>query len=362
MIRRLLFILCGVVLLVASGVWVYRTQRKATAAGQPGSVAFPVGLAEDNKGNLYVAARKQNRILRISTDREVNVFAGNGNRAFSGDGGPATQASLSLPMGVAVNSTGDLLIADTGNNRIRRVEAKDNTITTAAGNGSLWHGRSKLATATTLYEPVSVAVDGDDNIYTGSSGGSPVMRLDAITQEITKVMGADLPGDPLASSPASGPFWVTAAEHGALFVADPTRNSVAEITGPGNLRTIAGGPVCGFSGDGGPASGALLCFPESVAVSGNRLFIADTANNRIRSLDLHSGVVTTVAGNGQAGYTGDGGPAVQASLNGPMGILANKKGDLFIADTGNDCIRHLDAETGVITTWVTARELEIAVH
>jgi sugar lactone lactonase YvrE len=97
-------------------------------------------------------------------------------------------------------------------------------------------------------------------------------------------------------------------------------------------------------------------------VTGNRLFIADTANNRIRSLDLHSGVVTTVAGNGQAGYTGDGGPAVQASLNGPMGILANKKGDLFIADTGNDCIRHLDAETGVITTWVTARELEIAVH
>ena len=80
MIRRLLFIFCGVVLLVASGVWVYRTQRKATAAGQPGSVAFPVGLAEDNKGNLYVAARKQNRILKISTDREVNVFAGNGNR------------------------------------------------------------------------------------------------------------------------------------------------------------------------------------------------------------------------------------------------------------------------------------------
>jgi sugar lactone lactonase YvrE len=359
MSRRLLFILGGVFLLVAAGMWIYRMQQKATPAEQPhpGSIAFPVGLAEDGKGNLYVAARKQNRILKISADREVTVFAGNGNRAFSGDGGSATQAGLSLPMGVAVNNAGDLLIADTGNNRIRRVEAKNNTITTVAGNGSLWHGRSKLATAMSLYEPVSVAVDGDDNIYTGSSGGSPVMRLDALTQELTKVMGADLPGDPLASSPASGPFWISAGEHGALFVADPTRNSVAEITGPGNFRTIAGGPVCGFAGDGGPGSAALLCFPESVAVSGNKLFIADTANNRIRSLDLHSGVVTTVAGNGQAGYTGDGGPAPQASLNGPMGVLADRKGDLFIADTGNDCIRHLDAKTGVITTWATARDL-----
>ncbi len=208
MSRRLLFILGGVILLVAAGVWVYRMERKADCWGQPhpGSVAFPVGLAEDGKGNLYVAARKQNRILKISADREVTVYAGNGNRAFTGDGGPATQAGLSLPMGVAVDSSGNLFIADTGNNRIRRVEAKDNTITTVAGSGSLWGGRGKLATTTSLYEPVSVAVDGDDNVYTGSSGGSPVMRLDAITQGITKVMGADLPGDPLASSPASGPL------------------------------------------------------------------------------------------------------------------------------------------------------------
>ncbi len=99
-----------------------------------------------------------------------------------------------------------------------------------------------------------------------------------------------------------------------------------------------------------------------MAVGGNKLFIADTANNRIRSLDLNSGVVTTVAGNGQAGYAGDGGPALQASLNGPMGVLTDRKGDLLIADTGNDCIRHLDAETGVITTWVTARELEAPVN
>ena len=96
-------------------------------------------------------------------------------------------------------------------------------------------------------------------------------------------------------------------------------------------------------------------------MSGDKLFVADTANNRIRSLDLNSGLVTTVAGNGLAGYAGDGGPAVLASLNGPMGVLANRKGDLFIADTGNDCIRHLDAETGVITTWVTPQALEAPV-
>jgi trimeric autotransporter adhesin len=350
--RRWPWLLGGLVLLIAAGLWIYRTKPKSTAEQAPTGAAFPVGLAEDSNGNLYVAARKQNRILKISPGREVTVFAGNGNRAFSGDGGPATQASLSLPMGVAVNSAGDVFIADTSNNRIRRVDAKNDLITTVAGNGSLWHGHSKVPTATVLYEPISVAVDADDNIYTGSSGGSPVMRIDAITQEITKVMGADLPGDSLASSPAAGPFWVATGGHGSLFVADPSRNSVAEITGPGTLRTIAGGPVCGFAGDGGPSSGALLCFPESIAVNGNKLYIADTANNRIRSLDLNSGTITTVAGTGQAGYSGDGGAATQASLNGPMGVLVTKKGDLMIADTGNDAIRHVAADTGVITTWV----------
>jgi trimeric autotransporter adhesin len=361
MSRRLLLVLAGVVLLALAGVWVYRAQRKSKPAGPPRaeSVAFPVGLAEDGKGNLYVAARKQNRVLKISADRDVSVFAGNGSRAFSGDGGPTVQASLSSPMGVAVDGSGDVFIADTGNNRIRRVDAKGGTITTVAGNGSLWGGRGKLATTTALYEPVSVAIDSDDNLYTGASGGSPVMRLDAITQGITKVMGADLPGDPFASSPASGPFWVTAGEHGVLFIADPSRNTVAEITGSGNnLRTIVGGGVCGFAGDGEPGSGASLCFPESISVGGSKLYIADTGNNRIRSLDLNSGVVTTVAGDGQAGYAGDGGPALQASLNGPMGVVANSRGDLFIADTGNDCIRRLDAKTGAIKTWVTARDLE----
>jgi trimeric autotransporter adhesin len=363
MSRRLLFIIGGLIVLSTVGAFVYTMQRKVTPPGLQGqtSATFPVGIAEDGNGNLYVAARTQNRILKISVQNRVMVAAGNGSKGFSGDGGPADRATLSSPMGVAVDYAGNLFIADTGNNRIRRVDAKDNTITTVAGNGSLQGGPSTVATSSGLYEPISVAVDGDDNVYIGGGKTAPIRRIDAITHGTTKVIGTALPGEPFASAPAAGPFWVAVSEHGTVFFSDPTRNTVSEVNEQGNdIHVIVGSALCGFAGDGGPASGALLCFPESLSVGGNKeLFIADTANNRIRRVDLSSGTVATVAGDGRAGYAGDGGLALHASLHGPMGIATNRAGDLFIADTGNHCIRRLNAKTGVITTWATARDLEL---
>jgi sugar lactone lactonase YvrE len=343
----------------------HRYIGKAILTNHPNeeTTSFLTGIAVDDDGNIYVAAQKQNRILKISAARHVMPFAGDGRMDFGGDGGPANQASLASPVSIALDSADNLFIADTGNNRIRRVDAKTHTITTVAGNGSFGSGDGVSATATGFYQPISIAVDADGNLYVGGVTFTPgIRRVDAITRISAKIIGGSLPGNPSAPEPSAGPFWLTVDEHGSLLFSDPSRNAVSMINVPGNdPHVIAGSALCGFAGDGGPAIGALLCFPEALAVSRDkRLFIADTGNNRIRQVDLRTGIITTVAGDGQPSYGGDGGPAVDGRLKGPMGIALDNKGDLYIADTGNNCIRRLDVKTQRITTWATARNLEVS--
>jgi sugar lactone lactonase YvrE len=143
---------------------------------------------------------------------------------------------------------------------------------------------------------------------------------------------------------------------------DPSRNTVSQINAADNdAHTIAGSAVCSFAGDGEPASHGLLCFPEALFVNRDReLFIADTGNNRIRRIDLRTGIIVTVAGNGQLGDSGDGGPAVQGSLSGPMGVTVDNIGNIYVADSGNHSIRRVDAKTGIITTLATENALELA--
>lgn len=323
--------------------------------------ALPTGIALDGNGNLYVAVQKQNRILRISTNRRVTVAAGSGRIGFSGDGGPAVQACLDSPVSIALDRNGNLFVADTGNNRIRRVDARTKVISTVAGNGVRGGGVNEIATSAGLYEPISIAVDKDDNLYIGGTTPGPIRRVDAITHIVTMVIGAGLPGYTLATSPATGPFWVAVDENGTLLFSDPNRNVVSQFSALENKsHIVAGSAICGFAGDGGPANGALLCFPEALSVTKNRLlFIADTANNRIRQVDLNTGIITTVAGNGQPGYAGDGGPAINASLNGPMGIATDEQGNIYIADTGNNCIRRISSQTGTITTFASGDDFDV---
>ncbi len=346
-------------LILAVIIWRH-SRREATRVNSPNPAAssMPTGLAFDHNGNLYVDLQKQNRILRISTTRHVEVVAGNGRRGFSGDGGPADRASLDSPVGIALDSAGNLFIADTGNNRIRRVDANTHTISTVAGNGTSGGWVGVLATATGLYQPISIAVDDDDNLYIGGTTSLGVRRVDSITHIVSNIIGAGLPGDASVPEPAAGPFWVAIGADGSILFSDPSRNTVSQVDVPEtDAQTIAGNAVCGFSGDGGPAIGALLCFPEALAVHKEKILIADTGNNRIRQVDRSTGIISTVAGNGEPGYAGDDGPALSASLKGPMGIAVDDAGDVYIADTGNDCIRRLDAKTGTITTWATARNL-----
>ena len=375
MSRRLWSLLAVLALLFVGAAFIHfhYSRRPATSASPPNpvadasylAVAFPKGLVADSNGNIYVNEEGRNRILRISATRRVTIVAGNGRMGFSGDGGPADQASLASPASIALDPAGDLFIADAGNNRIRRVDAKTHTITTIPGNSfkGEWNGEIGKYTDVSpgSYPPISIAVDSDENLYLGGPDGIGIRRVDAITHTVTKIVGSGLPGDPLATVPAVGAFKLVIDDQGSLLFSDPHQNAVSLINIPGSdVRRIAGSAVCGFAGDGGPATGALLCFPEALAVGrDNKLFIADTGNNRIRQVDLDTGVITTAAGNGQTGYAGDGGPAVNASLNRPMGTTVDGKGDVYIADTGNNCIRVLDAKTGAITTWVTGRDLEL---
>ena len=337
----------------------------STAESYSSILASPGALAADSNGNIYVDEQQQNRILKTSASRRVTAVAGNGRRGFSGDGGPADQASMASPTSIALDSAGNLFIADTGNSRIRRVDAKTHIITTVPGNSfqDEWNTRIAKYTATSpgTYPPISIAVDGDENLYIGGVDGVGILRVDPITHSSTVIVGTGFPGYPLAPNPSARPSWLAVDERGTLLFSDPYRNAVSLVNAPENdVHRVAGSAVCGFAGDGGPAIGALLCFPKAIALSrNNKLFISDTGNNRIRQVDLSTGIITTVAGNGQVGYAGDGGLATNASLNVPMGIAADGEGDLYIADTGNNCIRRVDAKSGVITTWATARNLKL---
>ena len=364
--RRILCILVafGILLVVLTLIHRHRYGGKAIVENHPneGRTPFPTGIAVDNDGSIYVVSQKENTILKISAARHAKRIAGNGRMDFGGDGGPADQASLASPISIALDSADNLFIADSGNNRIRRVDAKTHTITTVAGDGSFGGLDGGSATTATFYQPISVAVDADGNLYIGGANfTSGVRRVDAITHISTKIIGGGMPGAPSVHESSAGPFWVAVDEHGFLMLSNQSRNAVSLINVPDNdPHAIAGSVLCGFDGDGGPAIGALLCSPESLAVSRDKkLFIADTGNNRVRQVDLSTGIITTVAGDGAPGFDGDGGPAVNGRLKGPMGFALDSAGDLYIADTGNGCIRRLDAKTGRITTWATARDLEL---
>lgn len=297
------------------------------------SLSEPAGVAVDSTGNLYISDSNNDRIREVSQGT-ISTVAGNGGYEFSGDGGPATSATFNGPQGVAVDSAGTLYIADTDNHRVRKVSG--GTITTAAGNGAEgFSGDGGPGTSAMLNYPAGLAVDSANNLYIGDTLNAAVRKLSGGT--ITTVVGNGNIGDP-------GGVAVDAA--GDIYIADYFNNRVRKASG-GNVATVAGNGTAGFSGDGGPATSAALNFPSGVAVdSAGNLYIADANNNRIRKVS--SGTITTVAGNGANGFSGDGGPAASASLNSPLGIAVDSVGDLYIADKYNNRIRKVSG--GIITT------------
>jgi trimeric autotransporter adhesin len=318
----------------------------------------PIGLAVDAAGNLFIADTDNNRIRRVDVATGIiTTVAGNGRQGFSGDGGPAISAGLNVPTGVAVDRAGNLFITDAESNRIRRIDAVTGVITTVVGNGNPnFSGDGGPAISASLDRPSGLAVDDAGNLFIADRDNNRIRRVDAVTGIITTVAGN---GNPIFSSDGGSaisaglgfPPAVTVDTAGNLFIADLNSRIRRVDAVTGIITTVAGNGRPGFSGDGGPATSAGLGLPRSVAVdAAGNLFIADADNNRIRRVDAVTGIITTVAGNGIQAFSGDGGPAISAGLDRPTGVTVDGTGILSISDFNNNRIRRVDAATGIITT------------
>lgn len=327
------------------------------------SLAYPRGVVEDAEGNILIVDTNNSRIRRIDATTGVistiaGVSVGSYGGAYAGDDGPAAFALFSGPESVAVDTVGNIIIADTTNHRIRKVDALTGVITTVAGNGtSGLSGDNGPASAASLSAPRGVAVDGAGNIYIADTNNSRIRRVDAITGVITTVAGSGSGGYGGDNGPAtkawiSIPFGVALDSFGNVYIADTYNSRIRKVNAiTGVITTVAGSYGYGYVGDNGPAITASLAMPSGVTVdaSGN-IYIADTNNSRIRKVDAITGVITSVAGNGTNGYSGDNGAATSAAMYNPSGVSITIGGDLYIADTNNHRIRKVDASNGLITT------------
>ena len=373
-------------------------------------IQYPLGIAFDGKGNLYIADTDNKRIRKIDTSGNISTVAGTGAGGNNGDGGPAVSASLAFPADVAIDAAGNLFIADSGISAIRKV-TPSGTITTLAGNSAIWpptySGDGEQATAASLDHPFGLAFDPAGNLHFSDQNNRRVRRITS-SGIISTVAGngvANFSGDdgPAVQAAMDFPTDVEVDSLGNLYIADAMNHRVRKVTPAGTITTIAGTGVAGFSGDGGAAVSAQLHTPVSVAIdSSGNVYIADAYNRRIRrvtpagSISTYAGngsgnnfqdgvqatstsigipggiaiddagtlyiagdnrilkvtaagIVSTIAGNGISGYSGDGGPAKSATLAIPNHIAADKAGNLFVTDMSNGAVRKITPD-GTIST------------
>jgi uncharacterized protein (TIGR03437 family) len=316
-----------------------------------------IGIARDSAGNIYAADASNNVIVKITPAGILTVVAGNRLDGFSGDGGPATAASISLmpypgipsTVGLVADSSGALYFSDSWNNRVRRV-APDGTITTVAGSGSRsFSGDGGPATAAGLDSPTGLARDAAGNLYV--SDGDDRIRKVSPSGIITTIAGTGTggfsgDGGPATSARLRDPQGLAVDSSGRLYVADRGNQRIRRISADGIITTIAGGGIA----DSGPATAVFLALPLGVSVDAAlNLYIADGYNNRICKVSP-SGTLVTIANVSQTGgFAGDGWPAAAALLNEPAGVLADNAGNIFIADTENWRIRKITPDGNIAT-------------
>ncbi len=306
---------------------------------------FPRGVAVDGAGNLYIADRGNESIRKIDAAGIITTVVGIVTPGYGGDGGPAVQAQLNVPKDVTVDEAGNLYIADTNNNRIRKVDTAGN-ISTVAGGGSSF-GDGGAAVRAQLLLPESVAVDGAGNIYIADTSNHRIRKVNTAGNISTFAGGAVGDGGAAVQARLNHPTGVAVDGAGNLYIADTSNHRIRKVDTAGVMATVAGNGTPGDGGDGGAAAQAQLNNPTDVAVDGaGNLYIADWRNNRIRKVDA-AGNIATVAGGGSS--FGDGGAAVRAQLDGPSGVAVDGAGNLYIADWWNNRIRKVDAAGNIST-------------
>ena len=304
--------------------------RKGTQA----HLTTPENFSFDPSGNYYIAEWGGNRIRKLDAGSgQITTIAGIGTSGYSGDGGPATQAQIDQPFGVAADGSGNVYVADTSNAVIRKVDSSG-TITTFATNPN-------------FSDLVSLAVDGAGDIYSADDGACVIRKIDHISGVVSIIAGTEFvcgfsgDGGPATSAQLNSAYGVAVDIRGNVYIGDSLNNRVRKVNSRGIISTVAGNGTCGFSGDGGPGTAAMICLPEGVAVDtlGN-LYIADYNNLRVRKVN-RKGIITTFAGSGNLGYNGEGLPAASANLDGPIAVGIDNVGTVFELDDTQARVRRI---------------------
>jgi streptogramin lyase len=285
---------------------------------------YPFGVHVDSSHNTYIADTYNHRIRKVDGKTGIiTTVAGTGSKGFSGDGGPATSARLRYPFNLFLDTVGNIYIADTYNYRIRKVDAATKIITTVVGDGSAkFKGDGGLATDASIMKSYDVAVDSAGNIFIADTHSHAIRKVDATTGIINTVVGqggsAGFSGDGGLATDAklNSPTGVYVDAAGNIYVVDTKNDLIRKVDATTNIiNSVAGNGTPGFSGDGGLATLAQLDYPEAAWVdSGGNMFVVDTENCRIRRVDGTTGIITTVAGTTYCGYNGNNQPATDAAL------------------------------------------------
>ncbi|ODT98956.1 MAG: hypothetical protein ABS79_05110 [Planctomycetes bacterium SCN 63-9] len=312
---------------------------------------MPFDVALDRAGNVYFSDTFNHKIRRIDAKTgRISTVAGSGKAGFSGDGGPATSAAFREPYGVLIDSRNNLYVVDRLNQRIRKVDGKTGDIATLAGNGSTrYSGDGGPAAEAGLVEPNGIALDpGEKTLYIADVKGHRIRAVDLGTGFISTFAGtgaAKHEGDdgPVGKASIWGARAVDVAPDGTIYILEREGNTLRGVDPKTGIITLrAGTGKKGYTGDGGPALSATFNGPKELAVDREgKVWIVDTENHAIRVIDPKTGTIRTAAGNGKAGGGGDGGPATAAQLDRPHGVAVGADGTFWIGDTHNHRIRRV---------------------
>ncbi len=309
----------------------------------------PYGVGMDSLGNIFIGDANNNRVRKINTSGIISTVAGTGVAGFNGDGLLATNTQLNFPYGMSVNRAGMIVIADRSNHRIRSIQTElGGVVTTIAGTGVAgFSGDGGLAIAAQINHPQGVFWDRFNNVFFCDDDNHRVRRIDGVTGIITTIAGTGTvsfsgDGGPATAATFNHPVGVTVDSADNMYIADYANHRIRKINPSGIISTICGNGSATFSGDGGPATAATVSYPKDIfADSRGNIIFTDAGNQRIRKINA-AGIITTIAGNGSIGYSGDGGAATLAKLNWPQQIFVDTASNLYIGDCVNNRIRKVN--------------------